>query len=147
MSASLQAQLTHLQQQLVEHAQQSTSRHEALQQQLAQGASDRSELKQQLGKLAQLLTAAQPELDTSDDLDSVNTCVKGYNSSQSGASKRAHLADDSVSPLDKDVILDTVFSYVGIKDYIYAAGVSRHWRVRYLKLCYSAAAANLSKRS
>eukprot|EP00953_Heterococcus_sp_UTEX-ZZ885_P027944 14934-Heterococcus_DN1.PRE.1 len=41
------------------------------------------------------------------------------------------------SPLDKNEILDTVFSYVGIGDYFYAAGVSRKWRGRYIKLCYN----------
>jgi hypothetical protein len=57
------------------------------------------------------------------------------------SAKRAHLLSVGSAPaLDKDVILDTVFSYVGIKDYINVAGVSRKWRVRYLKLCYSKAA-------
>jgi hypothetical protein len=41
------------------------------------------------------------------------------------------------SPLDKDEILDTVFSYAGIGEYFYAAGVSRRWRGRYIKLCYN----------
>jgi hypothetical protein len=52
------------------------------------------------------------------------------------------LTDGSAAALDRDVILDTVFSYVGIKHYIYVAGVSRRWRARYLKLCYCKAAAN-----
>jgi hypothetical protein len=51
--------------------------------------------------------------------------------------KRAHLlADDGAS----DDILDAVFSFVGVEEYLFAAGVSRKWRVRYLKLCYSEAA-------
>jgi hypothetical protein len=58
---------------------------------------------------------------------------------QKHSAKRAQLALDGASALCKDVILDAVFSYVGIKDYIYAAGVSRQWRGRYLKLCYSKA--------
>jgi hypothetical protein len=45
-----------------------------------------------------------------------------------------------VAPLDKDEILDTVFSYVGIGEYFTAAGVSRRWRGRYIKLCYNKAA-------
>jgi hypothetical protein len=51
-------------------------------------------------------------------------------------SKRARL-DDSWSPLERDEILDTVFSYVGIEDYIYTGAVSRRWKGRYTKLCYS----------
>jgi hypothetical protein len=42
-----------------------------------------------------------------------------------------------VASLDKDNLLDTVFSYVGIGEYFYAAGVSRSWRGRYIKLCYN----------
>jgi hypothetical protein len=52
--------------------------------------------------------------------------------------KRARLVDSSGirSPLDKDELLDTVFSYVGDGDYFFAAGVCRRWRGRYIKLCY-----------
>jgi hypothetical protein len=38
------------------------------------------------------------------------------------------------------IFFDTVFSFVGVEESVYAAGVSRKWRVRYLKLCYSEAA-------
>jgi hypothetical protein len=51
------------------------------------------------------------------------------------AKKHARLADDSRSPLADDQILDTVFSYVGIGDYIYTGAVSRRWNGRYTKLC------------
>eukprot|EP00953_Heterococcus_sp_UTEX-ZZ885_P029642 15720-Heterococcus_DN1.PRE.1 len=55
--------------------------------------------------------------------------------------KRARVRDSSVrSPLDKDEILDEVFSYVGVGDYYFVAGVSRRWRGRYIKLCYNKAA-------
>ena len=55
--------------------------------------------------------------------------------------KRAHLlADDGAS----DDILDAVFSFVGVEEYLFAAGVSRKWRVRYLKLCYSEAASAIA---
>jgi hypothetical protein len=108
--------------------------------QVAQGASDRSELKQQLGMLAQLITASQPKLDSAAVPNSTFTCIESCDSRQSRASKRAHIAFDGTSALCKDVILDTVFSFVGVKDYIYAAGVSRRWRVRYLKLYYNKAA-------
>jgi hypothetical protein len=47
------------------------------------------------------------------------------------AKKHARLADDGRSPLADDQILDTVFSYVGIGDYIYTGAVSRRWNGRY----------------
>jgi hypothetical protein len=53
--------------------------------------------------------------------------------------KRARLAEDDSSPLADDEILDVVFSYVGIGDYIYTGAVSRRWKGRYIKLCYSKA--------
>jgi hypothetical protein len=45
--------------------------------------------------------------------------------------------DKYASPFDKDVVLDAVFSYVGIGDYIYTGAVCRRWKDRYIKLCYS----------
>jgi septum formation topological specificity factor MinE len=44
-----------------------------------------------------------------------------------------------VSFLDKDV-LDVVFSYVGLGDFLYTGAVCRRWRGRYIKLCYENAA-------
>jgi Ankyrin repeats (3 copies) len=49
-------------------------------------------------------------------------------------------ADESTCPLDKDQLLDEVFSYVGAGEYIYLAGVCRRWKGRYIKLCYNQAA-------
>jgi hypothetical protein len=62
--------------------------------------------------------------------------------------KRARLTaeDGSISILDKDEILDEVFSFVGLGEYYYAAGVSTRWRGRYIKLCYTEAAANNDKK-
>jgi hypothetical protein len=53
--------------------------------------------------------------------------------------KIARFADNSASPLDKDELLDQVFGYEGLSEYIYAADVSRRWRGRYLKMCYTKA--------
>jgi hypothetical protein len=53
--------------------------------------------------------------------------------------KRARLAVKSSSPLDDDELLDTVFSFVGIGDYIYTGAVSRRWKGRYIKLCHNKA--------
>jgi hypothetical protein len=52
--------------------------------------------------------------------------------------QRARL-DDYASPLENNVILDIVFSYVGIGDYFYTAAVCRNWRGRYITLCCSTA--------
>jgi hypothetical protein len=53
--------------------------------------------------------------------------------------KRARISDDDRPVLDRDQVLDTVFSFVGIGDYCYVAGVCRNWRGRYLTLCKQAA--------
>jgi hypothetical protein len=55
--------------------------------------------------------------------------------------QRARVAQQHRCALDKNEILDEVFSYVGIGEYIYAAGVCRKWRGRYIKLCYNKAPA------
>jgi hypothetical protein len=39
------------------------------------------------------------------------------------------------SPLDRDELLDQIFSYVGGGDHLFVAGVSRRWRGRYLQYC------------
>jgi hypothetical protein len=57
--------------------------------------------------------------------------------SQQQCRKLNRWADFWVCPLDKDEILDAVFGYVGLGEYYYVAGVSRRWRGRYIKLCYS----------
>jgi hypothetical protein len=41
-------------------------------------------------------------------------------------------------PLDNDTILSTVFSYVGVGDYFYIAGVCRKWRGLYIGISYKA---------
>lgn len=57
--------------------------------------------------------------------------------------KRARITDADCGrpPLERHEILDTVFGYVGIGEYLFAAGVCRNWRGRYIKLCYGHAAA------
>jgi hypothetical protein len=42
--------------------------------------------------------------------------------------------DASMHALD-DSVLDHIFSFVGIGEYIYAAGVNKQWRERYTQLC------------
>jgi hypothetical protein len=63
----------------------------------------------------------------------------------SGDSKRARIAaGGDAFPLEKDEILDGVFSFVGLGEYYFAAGVSRRWKGRYIKLCYTKAAADVN---
>jgi hypothetical protein len=45
---------------------------------------------------------------------------------------------EGVSPLDKDEVLDQIFSYVGGGDHLYVGGVSRRWRGRYMQYCAQA---------
>eukprot|EP00953_Heterococcus_sp_UTEX-ZZ885_P012061 6937-Heterococcus_DN1.PRE.1 len=101
----------------------------------AQLTQPHQQLLQNAEQLEQLMNASQLQQDASvDSLDLKQSA------------KRVHLlSTSSTSALDNDVILDAVFSYVGIKDYIFVAGVNRRWRVRYLKLCYSEAADDTDK--
>jgi hypothetical protein len=96
-------------------------------------------VQQQLAERAQRTASIHAALQQFSQLASAVQLHQADADPQEQSAKRAHLALDGTSALCKDVILDTVFSFVGIKDYIYAAGVSRQWRVRYLKLCYSKA--------
>jgi hypothetical protein len=65
--------------------------------------------------------------------------------------KRQRMHDSSsscyeVSPLDKDDLLDQVFSFAGGGDHLYIAGVSRRWRGRYLKHCIISGTSNYDKK-
>jgi hypothetical protein len=65
--------------------------------------------------------------------------------SEQHTKKARFTSDESTntkSPLDKDkdATLDAVFSFVGIGEYAYAAGVNRRWRGLYVKLCHTKAA-------
>jgi hypothetical protein len=39
------------------------------------------------------------------------------------------------TPLEKDEVLDEIFSFVGRKEWLYVGGVCRRWRGRYLSMC------------
>jgi hypothetical protein len=54
--------------------------------------------------------------------------------------QRARLQRASIPLLAQEEVLDTVFSFVGIGDYYYVAGVCRNWRGRYMAFCHSGAA-------
>jgi hypothetical protein len=50
--------------------------------------------------------------------------------------QRARLTDDLIPALARNEVLDTIFSFVGIGEYYYIAGVCRNWRGRYLTFCH-----------
>jgi hypothetical protein len=54
--------------------------------------------------------------------------------------KRACCASGHLQPLEKDEVLDEIFSYVGRKERLYVGGACRRWRGRYLSMCYKACA-------
>jgi hypothetical protein len=56
--------------------------------------------------------------------------------------KRARVMERSEQPLEKDEVLDEIFSIVGRKEWLYAGGVCRRWRGRYLTMCFKARASN-----
>jgi hypothetical protein len=49
--------------------------------------------------------------------------------------QRARAADDDRPVLERDEVVDTVFSFVGAGDYYFVAGVCRNWRGRFMTLC------------
>jgi hypothetical protein len=53
--------------------------------------------------------------------------------------QRARFGKDAIPVLARDEVLDLVFSFVGIGDYYYVAGVCRNWRGRYMTLCHNKA--------
>ena len=100
-----------------------------LKQQLEGAEAERALFKELLASKDSLLTAKDKEL---------QSLLPSY-SEDGGRPKRARLAAEggSACPLNKDEILDEVFSFVGLGEYYYVAGVSRRWRGRYIKLCYN----------
>jgi hypothetical protein len=97
-------------------------------------------LKSQVGRLVEQL---QP-LRESQSSAAANCSGSTANELYQHRHKQARVGDSRTSPLHKDEVLDTVFSFVGLGDYFYTGAVCSTWRKRYLKLCYSAAA-NRSK--
>jgi hypothetical protein len=58
--------------------------------------------------------------------------------------QRLHYSSTAESPLDRDDILDHVFSFVGGGDHLYIGGVSRRWRGRYMRHCVQTSASKFS---
>jgi hypothetical protein len=88
----------------------------------------------------ELLASRAAELQRSQELQQHGIETAGSDKAEACSSKRQRLHDSSVSPLDKDVILDRVFRFVEGGDHLYFGGVSRRWRGRYLRHCVQNAA-------
>jgi hypothetical protein len=54
--------------------------------------------------------------------------------------KRARPTVPLVQALEKDKVLDEIFTFLGRKEWLFVGGVCRRWRGRYLSMCYKAAA-------
>ena len=88
------------------------------------------------GQLERLLVGNQCVQAANESMHSSRDADSGGIASITAHLKRTRLADDYRSALDSDELLDLVFEYVGVGEYLYAAGVSRRWRARYMNLCY-----------
>jgi hypothetical protein len=60
--------------------------------------------------------------------------------------QRLHSSTDAESPLERDDLLDDVFSYVGGGDHLYTGGVCRRWRGLYLSHCINSTSNELDKK-
>eukprot|EP00953_Heterococcus_sp_UTEX-ZZ885_P005178 3269-Heterococcus_DN1.PRE.3 len=52
--------------------------------------------------------------------------------------KRARPTVPLVQALEKDEVLDEIFTFLGRKEWLFVGGVCRRWRGRYLSMCYKA---------
>jgi hypothetical protein len=67
--------------------------------------------------------------------DNLNTSASFKQQQHKHRHQRARVSDNQVPTLARDEVLDTVFSFVGVEDYYYVAGVCRNWRGRYIAFC------------
>jgi hypothetical protein len=128
-NAALQNRVALLEQQLLHAQELSTIKLAARDALLAAKDDELAALRVALGQAQQLAVSATGQAGV----------AKGEAASVEHAEKRARLADCGNSPLEVDGILDVVFSYVGIGDYMYTGVVSRRWYGRYTKLCHNKA--------
>jgi hypothetical protein len=91
----------------------------------------------QLACKDELLASRAAELQRCEELLQHRTAAAESGSTAAEIIKRQRLYDSSVSPLERDGLLDHVFSFVGGCDHLYIGGVSRRWRGRYMQYCAS----------
>jgi hypothetical protein len=85
---------------------------------------------QQLAELSQSVSAMHAKL-----FDATATADAGANKAVEHRHQRVRVDTDHIAVLARNEVLDTVFSFVGIGEYYYVAGVCRNWRGRYMTLC------------
>eukprot|EP00953_Heterococcus_sp_UTEX-ZZ885_P023921 13117-Heterococcus_DN1.PRE.2 len=97
-------------------------------------------------KLQQQLAALEKRVASKDALisqlrkKSANSkSTSGSSKSRSGSAKQQKV--DDTCALDKNEVLDEIFSFVGGKEWAFVAGVCRRWRGRYFSMCVKAARA------
>eukprot|EP00953_Heterococcus_sp_UTEX-ZZ885_P010916 6339-Heterococcus_DN1.PRE.2 len=95
-------------------------------------------LKQQLNQAKELQAAAEARAAEMDAVMNWSDAVRELQDDRPKA-KKAKLDRDFV-PLEDDDLLDTVLSFVGVDEYLYAGAVSRRWRGRYIRQCHLLAA-------
>jgi hypothetical protein len=90
---------------------------------------------------AQRLAAAEARLQ---QLEAAAVSANGSRSRSEAVSKqrRVRRKPGYTPPLEKDEVLDEIFSFVGRKEWLYAGAVCRRWRGRYLSMCYKARGSN-----
>jgi hypothetical protein len=101
-----------------------------------------------LAQQAQEIAATKDRLQQLEAANSSSSTIRNSSSSSSSnhtdllipLQKRAPCSVPLVQALDKDEILDEIFSFVGVKEWLYVGAVCRRWRGRYLSMCYRARA-------
>jgi hypothetical protein len=81
--------------------------------------------------------AAYPALDVPLSSSSSSSYISSFSGNHDQHQERAH---DLPQLLERDDILDHIFGFVGVKEWLYVGGVCRRWRDRYLSMCYTARA-------
>ena len=102
-------------------------------------AGDLAFVKKQLSQLAadnrQLLTQLLPKRKAAATAEHNDDTAEASDNLHEHIHQRARFEQDVIPVLARDEVLDTVFSFVGIGDYYYVAGVCRNWRHRYTTFC------------
>jgi hypothetical protein len=99
-------------------------------------------------QLQQQLAALEKRVASKDALIAQLRKKSAGTTSSSSRSKRKSGKDsvkqqklDDTCAIDKDEVLDEIFSFVGCKEWAFVAGVCRRWRGRYFNMCVRAARA------
>jgi hypothetical protein len=105
---------------------------------------DAEQLQQQLAELEQRVASKDALIAQLRKKSAGSKGASNSNSSRGGKGsakqqKRQHV--DDTCALDKDEVLDDIFSFVGCKEWAFVAGVCRRWRGRYFSMCVKAARA------